>query len=224
MIELVLVRHAQPDWEPQDRAVDDPVLTPLGLEQAARVGDTLGAERWDAIHASPLVRAQQTAEPVARGAGLEIHSAEWLSEIRLPSLHGTPADEVHAFLAAARARNLEQWWDGIQGGESFRHFHERVTGGILTALTGTERADQPLLWKIPDRPQKILMVAHSGTIAVILSYLLGIEAVPWEWERFRLGWAGIVRMRTVRVGGAAVWALTSFNTRDHLSGLPDPES
>ena len=33
-MEIVLVRHAQPDWEPGGRAVDDPGLTELGRSQA----------------------------------------------------------------------------------------------------------------------------------------------------------------------------------------------
>ena len=33
-MEIVLIRHAQPDWEPDGRAVDDPGLTRLGRDQA----------------------------------------------------------------------------------------------------------------------------------------------------------------------------------------------
>ena len=43
-MEIVLVRHAQPDWEPNDRAVDDPGLTPLGQQQAESVAKHLAGD------------------------------------------------------------------------------------------------------------------------------------------------------------------------------------
>ena len=39
MIEIVLVRHAQPDWEPGGRAVDHPELSGHGRRQAEAVAD-----------------------------------------------------------------------------------------------------------------------------------------------------------------------------------------
>lgn len=229
MIELILLRHAQPDWEPDARAVDDPCLTPLGEAQAVRVAEALADERLDAIYVSPLLRARQTAEPVARRLAMDPQTQDWLEEIRLPSLAGEPADKVHAFLSHARQRELASWWDGVPGGESFRHFHERVSGGVVELLEQSARARLHAqgayrIWQVPPEPRKVLVVAHSGTVAVLLGHLLGVEPVPWEWERFRIGWAGIARVRTVGIAGGAIWALSSFNTRDHLKGLSDPES
>ena len=37
MIELCLVRHAQPEWEPGGRAVDDPSLSELGRRHLGRL-------------------------------------------------------------------------------------------------------------------------------------------------------------------------------------------
>lgn len=228
MIEIVLVRHAQPDWEPGGRAVEDPHLTELGRAQAARIAQALGAEHFDAFYSSPLIRARETAQPLAERLGLEPRICAWLEELRLPSLAGTPVEEVHEFLASARRRELREWWQGVPGGETFRHFHERLVGGIQPLLehghSATCRAQGSYaMWHVPEAPQRFLMVAHAGSIGVLLSHLLGIEPVPWEWERFRLGWAGIVRIRTVRIAGAAIWSLLGFNLRDHLAGLPDPE-
>lgn len=228
MIEIVLVRHAQPHWEPEGKAIDDPELTPLGRQQADRVAEALGEERFDAFYVSPLRRTLETAAPLARRLGMEAAVQPWLEEMRLPSMGGTPVEEVHHFLAAARARSLEAWWEGIPGGESFRHFHERVVGGVEPLLSGPHRVGVHeegawRLWQLPDGdPQRVLFVCHAGTSAVLVSHLLGIDPVPWEWERFRLGWAGIARLVTNRVAGGAVWRLLSFDERRHLAGLPDP--
>ena len=53
--ELVLVRHAEPDWE-RAKGTGDPGLTELGRVQAARVAELLRRFRIDAIYCSPLQR------------------------------------------------------------------------------------------------------------------------------------------------------------------------
>lgn len=227
MIEIVLARHAQPEWEPGGQAVDNPELTELGRRQAQQLADWVREQHFDAFYSSTLVRCRQTSEPVARALGQEPTFLSWLEEIRLPSLEGQPSEQVHRYLRDARARNLDEWWEGAPGGESFRHFHERITGGIEPLLTGTHRAevhaeDACRLWRMPPEDSRILIVAHAGTIAVLLSFLLGIEPVPWEWERFRVGWCGVSFVKSVAIGNGALWAMTGFNSRVHLAGLPDP--
>ena len=71
MIELVLVRHAQPDWEPGGRAVDHPSLSAHGRQQAEALADALAGERFDACYTSTLRRAIETSEPIARKLGVQ---------------------------------------------------------------------------------------------------------------------------------------------------------
>ena len=228
VIEIVLVRHAQPDWEPGGRAVDEPGLTELGRAQAERVAGFLSEFHFDALHTSPLKRARETAAPIAKRLELEPRTERWLAEITLPPLEGLPTKEVQRFFAEARARDLERWWEGfLPEGESFRHFHERVTGGIESLLLDDPRLrihedGGHRLWHFLEEDRRLLLVAHAGTHAVLVSHLLGIEPVPWEAERFVLGWAGVAVLRPVRIAEGAVWSLVSFNDRHHLVGLPDP--
>jgi probable phosphoglycerate mutase len=229
VIELVFVRHGQPDWEPDGKAVDDPGLTPLGREQAERVAQALAPTGADALYSSTMRRAVETAEPIAAGLGLEPRAESWICELGLPSLEGTPMEEVADYFARSRARDLEEWWrESVAGGESFRHFHERVTGGIEALLLGSYGARLHLdgahrLWQLPEEPRRIVVVAHGGSIAVAVSHLLGLEPVPWSHERMRLGWAGLVRLRSLPIASAAIWSMVAFNSRKHLGGLPDPE-
>ena len=75
------------------------------------------------------------------------------------------------------------------------------------------------------RPEeRVLIVAHEGTNAVILSHLLGIEPVPWASLRFSSGWAGISRVHTIPVASGHIWALDSFNARQHLDGIGDGQT
>lgn len=56
--EAWLVRHAQPD--PDQRWADDPGLSPLGREQAARLARRTTAWSPSAVYSSPLRRARET--------------------------------------------------------------------------------------------------------------------------------------------------------------------
>ena len=223
-MEIVLIRHGQPDWEPDGRAVDHPALTPLGCEQARLTGQALAGERFDAFYSSPLRRALETAEPIAEALSMEFKVESWLKELELPSLEGKTEEEVKHFFESASLRELDRWWDGFPRGESFRHFYERVSAGIEGLLLGSHRLgvhsdSGHRIWQVPEPDQSLLFVAHEGTNAVILSHLLGIEPVPWAWLRFSSLWTGITRLRSVPIAGGSVWALKCFNRADHLTGL-----
>jgi broad specificity phosphatase PhoE len=227
-MQIVLVRHAQPDWEPGGIAVDRPRLTPYGRAQAERTGAALAFERFDRFYASPLERARETAESVAVWVKRAPEYQSWLEELRLPSLEGATSDQVEEFFRRARSRDLESWWDASgPGGESFRHFYERVAAGIEGLLCGEHGAEVRAsgahrLWQIPDPERRVLIVAHEGTNAVILSHLLGIEPIPWAFLRFSTAWCGISRLRTLPVAGARIWVLDAFNRLGHLDGLVAP--
>ena len=223
-MEIVLIRHGQPDWEPGGRAVDHPALTALGCEQARLTAQALAGDRFDALYSSPLRRALETAEPIAAALELELQVESWLKELELPSLEGKTEEEVKHFFEGASLRELDRWWDGFPEGESFRHFYERVTAGMEGLLLGSHRLgvhsdSGHRIWQVPEPDQSLLFVAHEGTNAVILSHLLGIEPVPWARMRFSSLWAGITRVRSVPVAGGSVWVLKCFNRADHLAGL-----
>jgi broad specificity phosphatase PhoE len=229
VIDVVLVRHAQPDWEPDGRAVDHPALNAHGRMQAAALADALAAERFDACYTSTLRRAIETAEPIAERLGKSFERCSWLDEIRLPTLEGRSAEEVARFFAESRARDLEKWWDGVPGGESFRHLYERVSSGIevlLEGVHGLRRHDNSgyRIWHPPERHRRILIVAHVGCNSVILSHLLDVEPVSWAWVRFASDWAGVSRVTTVPVADGFAFSLRSFNDVAHLAGLGPPSS
>ena len=115
---------------PGGSAVDDPGLTPLGHEQAKLAAEALSDGHFDAFYASPLRRTIETARPIADALGMEPEVQSWLRELTLPSMEGFSPERVQAFFREANARHLDQWWDAMPGGESSRHFYERVSGGI----------------------------------------------------------------------------------------------
>lgn len=72
---LLLVRHGQTTSNVRhalDTDMPGADLTALGRQQAEGLVARLADERIDALYASPLRRAQQTAAPLARERGLEV--------------------------------------------------------------------------------------------------------------------------------------------------------
>jgi probable phosphoglycerate mutase len=220
-VEIAFVRHAQPAWFEAGFGVGDPGLTELGSRQAAEAAELLGEHGpWEELLVSPLMRARQTAEPIAEATGLEPQVVEGLAEISGTDFSGTPEERVLRAFARERHRPYEEWWDGFPGGESFHDFHDRIAATMLAILTdrGLRRHDLPHLWDLPDDdPGGILVVAHGGTDAVSLGWLLGLEPVPWEWERFKSPHASVSRVAVTPLAGAHIMALISFGETGHLS-------
>jgi probable phosphoglycerate mutase len=218
-MELLFVRHAQPAWEQDGVVVDDPGLTQQGHEQARHLARRLEGEHFDQVYVSPMRRTRETAEPVLAALDAPHAVTDWLEEIRGPALGGRPAEKVQEFFAEHRRRPVDELWHGLDGGESFRDFHERVGTGItgLLAEQGIERVvEQPPLWSIGDPDRRVLVVAHGGTNAVSLGHLLGIAPTPWEWERFVSFHASISTIQPVEIGGGWSFSLYRFADVAHL--------
>ncbi len=220
-MELVLVRHAQPEWNRGREAQVDPRLTELGQEQAGQLAGCMANERFDEVLVSTARRARRTAAPLLETvtAGRVVERA-WMHEIHMPaSWQGTPTEEVGRAMAAARDRTREAWWDGMPGGESFHDFHARVTLGLTNELAehGVERDDE-LLWSVPAETEgrRLLLVAHAGTNSVVIGHLLGFAPEPWEWERFSSAHASISVLRTTPIAGRHIFSLERFSDTGHL--------
>jgi broad specificity phosphatase PhoE len=218
---LTLLRHGEPDWAPAGGAtVADPGLTPYGHAQEDAVAHALARRRIDAIYASPYRRAQETAAPLAKLCGVIPITVPDLAEIgvRFEGLTQEAVDRV--FVEAAR-RPLDEHWEGWPGGERFTDFHARVTRGIgklldRHAIRPSRRSDFTV-WSMPPDPPSIVIVAHGGTNAVLLTHLLDVRPVPWEWLRFESALAAYSVVQARALGGNGhVWSLQNFNELDHL--------
>lgn len=218
-MEIVLVRHAQPEWARDGLNVVDPPLTELGLRQAEQLAPALLDETFDEVLVSPLVRARQTAAPYLRDAQRPEVIAGWLEEIRDPKWHGTPVERAAEAYAELRERPALGRWEGLHGGEPIRDFVERMRLGAQSFLAerGVRRIEHELpVWEIEEPGTRILLVAHAGTNAVTICHLLGLAPTPWEWERFVLGHASISRVEALPLGDGYTFSLTTLSDVEHL--------
>ena len=218
-MEVLLIRHGEPEWVREGLSVDDPPLTPRGRQQADALADWCTHERIDEVWVSPLRRAQQTAAPMADRLGLEPRTFDWLAEIGAPRWDGTPVEVVERVFAETWTRPLDELWDGLPGGESFHAFHRRVVDGLRGHIDGlgiVTASDDPRLWNLLDPDRRVAVVAHGGTNATLIAYLLGIPPVPWEWERFVSYHASISVVRPFAVSGRHAFTLLRFGDVAHL--------
>lgn len=219
-MELVLVRHAQPEWVRDGLNVVDPPLTPLGHHQAELLAKAMVDEHFDEVLVSPLMRARQTAAPVLQALGRQEDIDGWLEEIRDPKWHGTPAERAAEAYREMRGRPAAGRWEGLPGGESIREFVERIRFGAMHFLAerGVQRVEGNELpvWRIEEPGRRLALIAHAGTNSVVICHLLGLEPTPWEWDRFVLGHASISRLEAIPLGDGYTFSLTKLSDVEHL--------
>ena len=216
---FVFIRHGQPEWFRDGSAVDNPGLTDLGWAQARLAGGRFKPGDADILLVSPLVRARETAEPIAEALGLEPVVLDWLQEIGSPKWEGAPLAHVQRMFEEHREKSIEEIWNGLEGGESFHDFHDRVTTGLHAFLEDhgkSQDVESPHLWSQALDEPRVVIVAHGGTDASAIGYLLGLPPVPWEWERFVTFHSSISEVNPIEINGRHAYSLLRLSDVSHL--------
>jgi 2,3-bisphosphoglycerate-dependent phosphoglycerate mutase len=224
-MEIVLIRHGQPEWVRDGLNVVDPPLNERGHRQAEQMAQALAVESFDEIYCSPLDRARQTAAPLFGVHGRAETIDPWLEEIRDPIWHGTPEEKAIAAFNEEKARPSWDRWRGLDefGGEHLGEFDARIRAGVTGFLA--DRGVVPVpgdlpVWTTPSETvmnSKIALVAHAGTNSVVICRLLGLAATPWEWERFVINHASITRLVALQLGDGITFALSRLSDVAHLA-------
>lgn len=179
----------------------------------------LAGDQFDEVHVSPLVRARQTAAPLFEVLRRAEHVSPWLEEIRNPIWHGTPREKADLAYEEERSRPSFRRWEGLEGGEAVSDFVARIREacGLFLAERGIERLPGDLpMWHIERPEQHLALVAHAGTNSCIISHLLGLNPVPWEWDRFVIGHASITRIESYSMGDGHTFGLARLSDVEHL--------
>lgn len=149
---ILLARHGETDWNIERRIQGhtDRPLNDTGLAQARALGEALTEERIDAIYASDLSRALDTARIVAAPHGLAVTA---LSELR--------------------ERNFGTW-EGMTDEEALRRFPESRNGGWGDGETSealAERIHAALEFIARAHPGgNVLVVTHGGPVRAVLAW------------------------------------------------------
>jgi len=96
MTRIILVRHGQTEWNRvvRFRGIIDVPLNDTGLAQARAVGRRLASSPISAVYSSPLSRAYQTAEAIAKPHGLTVVPHEGLRDMNFGDWGGLTPEEA----------------------------------------------------------------------------------------------------------------------------------
>jgi broad specificity phosphatase PhoE len=225
-MEIILIRHGQPAWSDGTVAFNDPGLTDLGHAQAERMAERvadMGAV--DHFLVSPMVRARETARPLAERLGQEPLVPAVAARDRAAPRLGRRPDRPHRDrlpgVPSTRPRGVVG--TGRPGRRTVRAVPSPGVRGLDTYLARLRvephRRDPEAVWHIPEDAGRLVIVAHAGTNSAILGRLLGIEPRPWEWERFHSVHASVTILSTTEIGPGWIFALDRFSGTGHLAGL-----
>jgi probable phosphoglycerate mutase len=181
-------------------------LTERGHAQAQALARRLAAGEIaaDALYASTLPRARQTAEYVAEALKLPIEWDDELHELRPGESDGLRVADARAQFEGFSRFLIEPYTPIAPGGESWGAFQAR-TSAALERLVARHQ------------DQTLVVVAHGGTIEVSFLYLLGLGPQARQRLAFHGQNTAITHWRHVEAyGGRAEWQLVAHNDHRHL--------
>ena len=201
-MELLLIRHGLPIRRELTDGVADPELAEQGWEQARHLGKYLASEHLDAVYASPMRRAHQTAQPVVEGRGFDLRVEPDVAEFDKDSPEYVPVEEL-------KAANDPRWQAMLDGtwqadAEDPALFNARTIGAI-ERIIGEHRGD------------RVAIVCHGGVINAYLSLLLGLDVDQRGF--FYPNYTSIHRVAAASSGERSV---VTVNETSHLRGTGLP--
>lgn len=190
MTHLFLIRHGHNDWADKKLAgwIPGVHLDDTGQQQAQALVERLAPIKFDAIYSSPLERALETAEPLARARGLKVIKLPSIGEVRYGDWQGKAIRQL--------ARKKE--WAVVQhapsmvrfpNGESLREMQAR-------AIDAIERVGQT-------HPKgTVVLFSHGDVIKAIVAHLIGL---PLDmFQRLMIAPASVTVLSLSRFGARLV--------------------
>lgn len=179
-------------------------LTPKGVLQAQQTADWFRNKKIDAVYASPLKRAYETAQIIAAPHSLSVTPVEAFREVNVGDLEGQkPTAELWNLHNAI----VLGWLNGkkdvcFPGGENYFTLLDRVRNGLIDILTGKE-------------DQNIVVVAHGGIFTFPMCDLCGADVSIFSTIMSN---CAITELEACVDGNGLKARLVRFAANDHLTG------
>ncbi len=155
-MELILIRHGLPEHvETEDGRPADPPLSEIGHSQAQQMATWLQHEDINFLYSSPMARAHETAQPLARAQGLSIELREGVAEFDRDASAYVPVEKL-------KELDYERWQNLMKGdvGVDFQEFSATVISTleeIVNAHPG----------------KRVAVTCHGGVINVWSAHAIG---------------------------------------------------
>lgn len=171
MINFYFVRHGETVWNKTGRyqGTTDVSLSELGKMQAEKTALWFRSKTVDGVISSPLERARETAECIAKPHGLEVETMPLLQELCFGDWEGKTAEEIEGLWPGM----IEDMYHNPQSlvlphGESFADCQKR---GLEAIRELTERGDN----------KTYVIVSHGAILRTIVCGMIHIPlANSWN--------------------------------------------
>ncbi len=203
-MEMILARHGETDWNRQEvfRGRSDIALNETGIRQAGQLASYLETTSLEAVFTSPLKRARQTADIVARHRHISVATLPGLTDFDYGSWQGLRHQEVKEKYAGLYATWLERPHQfTAPGGESLTDVRKRalrVVRGIKASYRG-----------------RVLLASHRVVNKILICALLGL-ANSHFWN-IKQDTCGITSFRWED----GRWVLVEHNNTSYLNNPGD---
>ncbi|MBI2829777.1 MAG: histidine phosphatase family protein [Chloroflexi bacterium] len=210
MVEVILVRHGETDWNKLRRIQGGDSDTPLnenGTGQARAIALRLKKENIQAVYSSPLQRAMHTAHAIAQEHRLEVQPEPSLKELNVGGLEGVDTGTLRKRLdellvskghPGGQIKTREDIWKSLEqaGGESLSQLQQRAWAALQRIVQGHDGT--------------IVVVTHQFVIQCLICAALGLPVT--QANRLRMTVGSISRIVFDERGTG----LTLFNDTCHL--------
>ena len=196
-----MVRHGETRWNQENRVLGhtEIELNEKGRKQAERLALALKDETVAAIYSSPLRRARETADEIARFHGLEVVTDDGLKEVDAGELDGLTFQEM-----------MERYGDFLQEWVKDEPSLKMPGGESIAELQG--RAWPAVERIVGDHPDGVvILVSHAFAILSIICKAIGLSLS--HFRRLRLSVASI----SILNFGERGTSLVLFNDTCHLA-------
>ncbi|UGT52677.1 MULTISPECIES: histidine phosphatase family protein [Nocardia] len=196
-MQLILVRHAQPDRVVGTTTAADPGLTDIGRRQSERVPAALAAHEISRIVSSPQRRARDTAGPTAAARELPVEVFDDLAEYDRDLPAYIPIEDAKTEFAEVYTRIKAGLFPDQIDGPAFTDRVLRTVGSLVADAAPTDT---------------VVAFAHGGVINVLLADILGL-ARPLT---FPIDYCSVTRILYSRTGSRTA---ATINENGHVWDL-----
>jgi len=184
---LFLVRPGVTEWHRERKIVGhrDVGLSADGMAEVTAAAAALAHLPLSDIVTSPLARAVQTAEVIARKRGSAVNRDPRLADLKVGKWEGQTYDDV-ARLPDYQKFLSDPLGQKLPGGEDLRQVRDRAAGAVAQALR-----DAPA-------GECVAVVAHGAICRILVCHYLGVDLTGFHRVRVPHGSISVFSFRDDR--------------------------
>lgn len=189
VLTLLLTRHGHTDRSEPEQYLGqriDAKLSARGRRDARALARRLATIEIQRVLTSPLVRASETADILARGHGVMAEAEPRLKELDYGAWEGHTLEEINTLFPGEYEKyDRDPAHHEVGGGESGTEVAARLWPVIDELVEWAEKAKGE---------RTCVVVGHSSTNRILLAMLLGVELNDYR-RRFDQDWTNLTVLR-----------------------------